>query len=98
MCTFLSTYAVLSGHVDMLACFVNKLPNFLGITYPSAAFVLPSQSCMLSRTHVLVTASLGGTMGLLSPSCLAYFQAPYQDMQIDSLMGFLCKILFEPKS
>lgn len=78
MCTFLSTYAVLSGHVDMLACFVNKLPNFLGITYPSAAFGLPSQSHMLSRTHVLVAASLGGTMGLLSPSNLAYFQAPYQ--------------------
>lgn len=78
MCTFLSTYVVLSGHVDMLACFVNKLPNFLGITYPSATFGLPSQSHMLSRTHVLVAASLGGTMGLLSPSSLAYFQAPYQ--------------------
>lgn len=63
MCTFLSTYEVLSGHVDMLACIVNKLPNFLGITYPSAAFGLPSQSHMLSRTHVLVAASLGVPWG-----------------------------------
>lgn len=46
MYTFLSIYTVLSGHVDILAYFVNKLPNFLGVTYPAAAPGLPSQPHM----------------------------------------------------
>lgn len=40
-CAHSHPHAVLSGHVDMLAQFVNKLPNFLGVTYPAPALWLP---------------------------------------------------------